>query len=242
LELLLKRRELDEQGGSTLSREGHDRGGRLAWASSDTNGDVHGGDLQRRTHGEGRKKMEWLGCRGGKGAGASTGFYREGEGRGESAGGEKMTGISAIDGHYGGGFLIDGEEEVGEREERRRRDRFWLGHEPGGSDGRGFLAVVAGKGKGGGRRGPDGAHLAVREREGSIGRRRRFGWLGRNGRLGLGFEFFFLFFFSISKYKYILKFLKIIIIIPKLFITKIFIFGPIFLYYLIEFSLRKKLH
>jgi hypothetical protein len=26
---------------------------------------------------------------------------------------EEMTGISTIDGHYGSGFLIDGEEEVG---------------------------------------------------------------------------------------------------------------------------------
>jgi hypothetical protein len=183
-----------------------------------------------------------------------TSFYREGEGRGEGAGGEKTDGISAIDGHYGRGFLIDGEEEVGEREERRRRDRFWLGR--GCSAGRptrrrvaharGFLAVAAGKGKGRGRRGPGGAHLAVREQEGSIGRRRRFGWLGRCGPkwpVRLGFRvFFFFFFFSISKYKYILKNLKIIIIIPKLFITKIFIFGPIFLYYLIGFSLRKKLH
>jgi hypothetical protein len=194
LELLLKRRELDEQGGSTLSREGHDRGGRLAWASSDTNGDVHGGDLQRRTHGEGRKKMEWLGCRGGKGAGASTGFYREGEGRGESAGGEKMTGISAIDGHYGGGFLIDGEEEVGEREERRRRDRFWLGHEPGGSDGRGFLAVVAGKGK---RRREKGARWGPPGGEGAGGEHRAATavWLaGPKWPVRFGFRVFFSFF------------------------------------------------
>jgi hypothetical protein len=40
---------------------------------------------------------------------------------------EEMAGISAIDGHYGGGLLINGEEEVGEREERRRRDRFRCG-------------------------------------------------------------------------------------------------------------------
>jgi hypothetical protein len=44
-------------------------------------------------------------------------FIEIGEGRGEVVGGEEETaGISAIDGHYGGGFLIDGEEEVGERE------------------------------------------------------------------------------------------------------------------------------
>jgi hypothetical protein len=36
---------------------------------------------------------------------------------------KKWSVISAIDGHYGGGFLIDGEEEVGEREERRGSNR-----------------------------------------------------------------------------------------------------------------------
>jgi hypothetical protein len=55
-------------------------------------------------------------------------------------------------------------------------------------------------------------------------------------------SFLFLFFSFLFKNinKYIFKNSKIIIIISKLFITKIFIFGPIFIYYLIGFSLRKK--
>jgi hypothetical protein len=51
----------------------------------------------------------------------------------------------------------------------------------------------------------------------------------------LGFSFFFIFLFSFLSYlkikiKIFLNNSKIIIIIPKLFITKIFIFGPLFLY------------
>jgi hypothetical protein len=56
-----------------------------------------------------------------------------------------------------------------------------------------------------------------------------------DGRLGFR-PFFFFFFLFKNINKYIFKILKTIIIIPKLFITKIF-FGPIFLYYLIGFSI-----
>jgi hypothetical protein len=54
------------------------------------------------------------------------------------------------------------------------------------------------------------------------------------GRLGLGFLSLFFLFFSfllknINKYIFVIT-SKIIIIIPKIFISKIFIFGPLFLY------------
>jgi hypothetical protein len=51
------------------------------------------------------------------------------------------------------------------------------------------------------------------------------------GRLGLGLGFLFFFYFLLKiKINIFLNNSKIIIIIPKLFITKIFIFGPILLY------------
>jgi hypothetical protein len=103
--------------------------------------------------------------------------------------------------------------------------------------GRGRRGVGRGVGRfaGGGDAGEE-ETPPIRERKGG-------GW-GAAGRLGpggpkwptrKGFRFFLFFFFSFLFYLKIsihmfLNNSKIIIIIPKLFLTKIFIFGPIFLY------------
>jgi hypothetical protein len=107
------RRAGREKGGSTPSREGRGRGGRLAWASS----------------GDERRCARWRA--------PATNSQR------------------------------------GEEEDR--------------------VARLQGRERNRGIHRPGGAHLAVREREGSIGRQRRFVWLGCTGPkwpVRLGFEFF----------------------------------------------------
>jgi hypothetical protein len=81
-----------------------------------------------------------------------------------------------------------------------------------------------------------GSRRSVREKGGGKGNGGRGGW-ALSGPVWPARVFVFLLLFkNINKYIF-KKSKKIIIIIPKLFITKILICGPIFLYYLIGFSI-----
>jgi hypothetical protein len=62
------------------------------------------------------------------------------------------------------------------------------------------------------------------------------------GQLGLGLAISLFSFLLKNVNKYILKILKIIIIISKLFITKIFIFGPIIIILFYWILLRRKFY
>jgi hypothetical protein len=78
------------------------------------------------------------------------------------------------------------------------------------------------------------------EGERGFGRLGRLGLYGLKRLVGLGFRVFSFLFQNINKY--ILKILKIMVFIPKLFINKILICEPLLLYYLIGFSLRRKFY
>jgi hypothetical protein len=62
------------------------------------------------------------------------------------------------------------------------------------------------------------------------------------GQLGLGLAISLFSFLLKNVNNYILKILKIIIIISKLFITKIFIFGPIIIILFYWILLRRKFY
>jgi hypothetical protein len=86
--------------------------------------------------------------------------------------------------------------------------------------------------------GAGGAHLLLRGGEGVLGPVTTWlngPWLGR---LGLGFQIFFSFLFQ-NVNKYILN--KFIIIILKLFITKLVIFGPIIIILFNWIFIKKKI-
>jgi hypothetical protein len=125
---LLKRREMEvgEQGARRVGHgKGAGQGGLGVGVAGDGRDEVRpDGELGRRSSGDGvgavygvfasEESERERGRVQGEGDG---GFYREMRGEGRGTGEEEeTTGISAIDGHYGGGFLMDGEEEVGERE------------------------------------------------------------------------------------------------------------------------------
>jgi hypothetical protein len=97
------------------------------------------------------------------------------------------------------------------------------------------------RGQGGRRGGPDRWAPRVIGREGGgDGGASSWAYWAEMAGLARVSVFVFLCFLFLFKNKHIfLKKSKIIIIIPKLFITKIFIFGPIFLYYLIGFSIKE---
>jgi hypothetical protein len=136
----------------------------------------------------------------------------------------------------GGHNAIEGERSWG-RERRRRRLRFpaWRRADMHVAM-RGWgarLAAVQPRGeereeRGGPRVGP----RAIERKRGGGGRLAGWSPNGPNSARVRVFRicFFIFLFYSKILINIFLKILKIIIIIPKLFITKIFIFGPIFLY------------
>jgi hypothetical protein len=104
--------------GSGMAEQGRGATEVVGWRgrAPTTKGDVHGGELRRRTHGERRERTTGFSCRGGRARGRGCPFYRGGEGRGEGAGeGEETTGHHhTIDGHQWWSSLREREGETGE--------------------------------------------------------------------------------------------------------------------------------